>query len=86
MPYKDIQEYVNTARETLKITRLQPLDQAALNDTLDELEMRMQQAEPVNPAPFIDVMTEWQAKLEVEHPVLAGVLANVVQRLNGIGV
>ncbi len=78
-----LQDQLAAARAALRDRPLSGRDQEALGQTLDDLE-RM--AETADPASFIELLRAWEAKLEVDHPVLAGVLGDVVRKLGSMGI
>lgn len=78
-----LQEELAAARAALRDRPLSGREQAELGQTLDDLEKL---AETADPAPFIELVRAWEARLEVDHPVLAGVLGDVVRKLGAMGI
>lgn len=81
-----LQEQLGAARSAMEEKPLTKADQQALSADLEQLERQLQQGEPVSPAPFLELLQDWEARLEAEHPVLAGVLSNVVRHLESSGI
>lgn len=86
MSKQPIGEHLEAAKAALVEHPLEESQQQDLENVLKDLELQVAMPEPVDPAPFIELLRDWEARLETEHPVLAGVLSNVVRTLVDMGV
>lgn len=86
MSKQRIGEHLEAAKAALVEHPLEEVQQQDLENVLKDLELQFAMPEPVDPAPFVELLQDWEARLETEHPVLAGVLSNVVRTLVDMGV
>lgn len=86
MPRQLLHDEIARARLHLQ---QQPLPAPHHNDvehTLAELELHLRAPEPPEPKQFLQTLQSMEVMLASEHPVLAGVLANVTRLLADLGI
>jgi hypothetical protein len=60
--------------------------QAEMEQALDGLEQEFGAVEPPDPSALVTLLQGWEAQLEVEHPLLARVVTETLQRLSAMGI
>ncbi|MDF2446671.1 MAG: hypothetical protein K0S46_1907 [Moraxellaceae bacterium] len=79
-------EQLEAVRTALREQPLTPERRAEMEAALTALEQEFQVAEPADPAPLLDLLRDWEARLEAEHPVLSRVVSEALQKLSAIGI
>lgn len=83
---RGVVEQLEAVRAALREQALTPAQRAEMEGALTALEQEFQVAEPADPAPLLDLLRDWEARLEAEHPVLARVVTDALQKLSSIGI
>lgn len=60
--------------------------QQALHSEVDALERQLQAQLPPDAATLEARLQEWEARLAVEHPLLASVVTDALQKLSSMGI
>lgn len=60
--------------------------QQVLNDAVQALEQQLQVLSPLDPEVLETRLREWEARMTVEHPVLASVVTDALQKLSAMGI
>lgn len=81
-----IGEEIARARSHLAQQPLPAPHQDELTRALADMELHLQVHENPKPAEFLDTLAAMEVQLAAEHPVLAGVLGNIVRTLGSMGV
>ncbi|RZU47747.1 uncharacterized protein DUF4404 [Fluviicoccus keumensis] len=81
-----IGDEIARARSHLQQQPLPPAHQDELTRTLADMELHLQVPEPAKTEEFLDTLRGLEARVEAEHPLLAGVLGNLVRLLGNMGV
>lgn len=79
-------EQLESVRQALARQELSPEARQEMEDALTKLEQEFQVAEPVDPEPLLNLLREWEVRLEAEHPVFARVVSEALQKLSAIGI
>lgn len=79
-------EQLESVRRALSRQDLAPEARQEMEDALTNLEQEFQLAEPVDPEPLLNLLREWEARFEAEHPLFARVLTDALQKLSSIGI
>lgn len=79
-------EQLEAVRASLRGQPLSPEARQEMEEALTSLEQEFQVAEAADPAPLLDLLRDWEARLEAEHPVFAGVVSDALQKLSAIGI
>lgn len=61
-------------------------EQQALHTELDALERQLQAQQPPDAATLEARLREWEARLAVEHPLLASMVTDALQKLSSMGI
>lgn len=83
---RSVVDQLETVRAAVRDGSLAPRDRQEFEYALDALERELQVAEPADPQPFVQMLRDWEARLEVEHPVLAGVITDTLRTLSSMGI
>lgn len=79
-------EQLEAVRRSLREQPLAPEARQEMEDALTALEREFQVAEPADPQPLLNLLRDWEARLEAEHPVFSRVVSEALQRLSAIGI
>jgi RecB family endonuclease NucS len=60
--------------------------QQVLSDAVRTLEEQLQAQSPLDPQVLEAKFREWEARMTVEHPVLASVVTDALQKLSAMGI
>lgn len=85
-PPAGVVEQLEAVRQSLRAHPLDADRQAEMEAALTALEQEFQVAEPVNPAPLLALLQEWEARFEAEHPVFSRVVTDALQKLSSLGI
>lgn len=86
MSKQQIGHEIARARSQMEQQPLAAPQHDELSRTLAEMELHLQLHENPTPAEFLQTLQAMEVELEAEHPVLAGVLGNLVRVLGSMGV
>ena len=81
-----IGDEIARARNHLQQQPLAAPQHDELSRTLADMELHMQLHENPKPQEFLDTLQAMEVQLEAEHPVLAGVIGNIVRVLGSMGI
>jgi hypothetical protein len=81
-----IGDHIARARTQLETQPLPPAQHDELSRTLADMELHLQLHEAPDPAEFLETLQALEVQLETEHPVLAGVIGNLVRVLGSMGI
>ncbi|WP_166359316.1 DUF4404 family protein [Pseudomonas akapageensis] len=87
MPARELQEQLNTLREQLE--KNPPLSQEErdnLQDLMTQIEAELELETATKDTNLADGVNLAVERLELEHPLLAGTLRNIVQALGNMGI
>jgi hypothetical protein len=79
-------EQLEAVRTALRQQDLPPASRKEMERALDRLEQEFRVAEPADPSALVTMLQAWEARLEAEHPVLARVMTETLQRLSAMGI
>lgn len=79
-------EQIAKARTILELHPLPPAHLENIQAQLCDLELHLQSHEPADYQRIASMLREAEAEIEVDHPVVAGVIGSIVQTLVNIGV
>lgn len=79
-------EQLESVRASLRSQPLSPQARQEMEEALTSLEQEFQVAEVADPAPLLDLLRDWEARLEAEHPVFVRVVSDALQKLSAIGI
>jgi len=77
---------VTQVRSALQSPLLAQHEAAAAEHALRDLETRLQGQEPADWSYLAEQLRAWEASLEADHPVVAGLLSETVKKLLAMGV
>lgn len=86
MSAKDTAGKIALLRASLHERHLDDGQRQRLQHAVDELELRLRAAEPADPEAFEDQVRALEARWEVEHPLLASVVGDVLRKLSAMGI
>lgn len=79
-------EQLEAVRAAMRNQSLEQESRQEMEEALDALEQEFQVAEPADPAPLVELLRDWEARLEAEHPVLARVMTDALNKLTSMGI
>lgn len=79
-------EQLEAVRAAMRNQSLEQESRQEMEEALDALEQEFQVAEPADPAPLVELLRGWEARLEAEHPVLARVMTDALNKLTSMGI
>jgi hypothetical protein len=79
-------EQLEAVRAALRQQELSGASRAEMEQALDSLEQEFSMAEPPDPSALVTLLQGWEARLEAEHPVLARVMTDALQKLQSMGI
>lgn len=83
---KPVIEELEAVRAALREQPLTPEKRAEMEAALTALEQEFQAAEPLNPAPLLALLQEWEVRFEAEHPLFSRVVTDALQKLSALGI
>lgn len=86
MPKQLIGDEIAKARHILAIQPLPPEHHENLQAQLCDLELHLQSHEQVDYERFTNLLRSVEAEIEVDHPVIAGVVSTIIRTLASMGV
>lgn len=86
MPQQLVKEQIAQARTILELHPLPPPHLENLQAQLCDLELHLQAHEHADYQRLAALLREAETELEVDHPVVAGVIGSIVQTLGNMGV
>lgn len=86
MPKQQLSHELNKARQALYDHVVPAPTRAEVEEAIAELEIKLAQQEPVHPEDWVNLLQQQEARLEVEHPVIAGIFTNMIHILSAMGV
>lgn len=82
----NIIDQLEAVRAAVRNEDLAPERRAELEAALSGLERELLVAMPADAGPLVSLLRGWEARLEVEHPVLAGVVSDALLKLSAMGI
>lgn len=86
MPKQLIGEEIAKAKHILAIQPLPPEHHENLQTQLCDLELHLQSHEQVDYERFANLLRAVEAEIEIDHPIVAGVVSSIIRTLASIGV
>ncbi|MCY1403265.1 hypothetical protein D9M71_184350 [compost metagenome] len=87
MPARELQEQLNTLREQLEQNPpLSEEERDKLHELMTQIEAQIKLETATQDASLADGVNLAVERLELEHPLLAGTLRNIVQALGNMGI
>ncbi|MND98550.1 hypothetical protein D3C80_909090 [compost metagenome] len=87
MPARELQEQLNTLREQLEQNPPLSLEEREkLQELMTQIEAELQLESATQDTNLADGVNLAVERLELDHPVLAGTLRNIVQALGNMGI
>lgn len=80
MPHKTL-EQIRQAKAGLEEKQL-----VTLEEVVTDIEQKLSLPHGPDPETFEGLLRAWEARLEVDHPVVAAVIRDALQKLSGMGV
>lgn len=87
MPNSDLEKKLVTIRaHLLQNSPIKSQDKRALQHAIGHLEEDLRAQPSLDIEVFEDYLLDWEATLAAEHPVLAGVVNDALQKLHAMGI
>lgn len=86
MSAKETAEKLALLRANLHSQHLDSGQQQRLQEAVDDLELKLQAAQPPDPEAFEDQVLAWETRMSVEHPVLSSVISEALRKLSAMGI
>ena len=79
-------DQLEAVRAAVREETMSPEKRAEMEAALSGLERELMVAMPVDAGPLMALLQGWEARLEAEHPVLASVVGDALQKLSSMGI
>lgn len=73
-------------KQQLQGHEMDPAQKSLIEADIADIERQLALPEPPAPEAFLALLRDWEARLQVEHPVLAGMVSDVLRKLSDMGV
>lgn len=80
------QKTLSELREKLRSPLLDEQQQTEAELAMAKLETQLQGKAPANLEVLEDLLRQWEADIEVNHPVIAGIVSETLRRLAAMGI
>lgn len=86
MAQRELEQHLQALRNALQTPGLGAEEQEHLQDLVADVERQLALPPTADPAGVIDRLRDWEARLAVDHPVVANVLTETIRKLEAIGI